>query len=617
MPRRDSSQRHAPLVETVQGPGSLIVLLIALTMLVAPLAPVAAQGPQGPPGDAGPPQDEGAYEGDHVTATINEDVPGLENVTLDTDDPLLVEVSLPQSGDEITTRANVNQLTLLTDHATLTIRDQPGTPATLNASDTEPIQITTPANANLTHTNDTILLESDSATLEISGENLTLDGDQILIHGDATWETTHQTDDDAQQQDRRGPPSSPSERAQQAQNDRDREPGPPADRPATWQRPAMGPPGAQELPHHVDARYFAFTLDADGMHNLTVHDETLGTIGFDSNIDTLRQIGVSVQAHGNDTRILAVDAPATQIHIQAPNLTHALPTNTTLPSGASLTTDHNATEDTLHIHVHRPMDAVPASSPADHRPAHALERVDGPPGLTAKSDRANMSVASEYPQHINSTFDGEINGTQGNISLGLTLERALLIEDTPRTGQVNIGDPAIAEQALNNGTTHVEDDRVINHFDLWSGTLEVILEPGEDTVKITYQATNLSAPPNTLFVLEAKTQAPPGANLTPTANGVIVDNGSLQAEYSLAGPVIVDGHEAWADRSIHINSDDQVRILVAYPAGDNITHDPTVSVQSAPGVETLTRLAASPYAIAVGALGAIALVGITAWNRRG
>lgn len=604
----------------------LIVSLTAFLVLTGPIAaPVSAQG--GPPDHAGP-GDEGEIE--HFSVHVNDSLPGLEDLNLSTHDGVVLDrVILPQEGEEFRSSTDEDALKVNTAAASLEIEDTEQAHAELSAQD-EPIVLWPGPNATLEpHEEGLSVLLTDDQGLEVRGDNVTLEDDHAHVEGEAYWFATgtedpgpsedgNQTDDGAEddqqsRDDQQGPPDhAPAQGGPQDGG------GPPADTPATWRPNATPGPGEPlELPHTVDARYFTLNLTQDGAHEVSLHGTQLGTIVFDADeIDTLRRAGATVQGHGDNVTLHAVDAPATQITVQADNVTTTLPNQTTLPSNATVVMETE--EDRVHIHVQRPSEAVPSEPTREHRPAAAIDRSPGQaPGLTAKGENASTGVASERPDRVDTSFDGEIDGVEGNVSLGLVFERALLIEDRQGNGQVDVGDPAVAETHLTNGTTHVGDEVITNEFDLWSGTLKVNVEPGDETAKVTYEATNLSAPPDTLFVIETQVQAPAQASLTPTDNGVIVDNGSLQAEYSITGPVVVDGEDAWADRSILIDDDDAVRILMAYPAGDNITHDPTVSVQSSPGAEVLSTVAASPYAIALGALGAAVLVGATAWSRRG
>lgn len=372
-----------------------------------------------------------------------------------------------------------------------------------------------------------------------------------------------------------------------------------------------------ELPREIEGRFVSFTLNATGIENLTLHGTPLGSIGFDPiRVDEIDRRGARLSVEGPTFELDATDTPATRLSIEATNLTVDLPLSATLPSGAHV--DVTVEGDELTLHVTRPADALAGETPVEHRPADApVEPTDGPtPGLRSQAAGGELGVTSQRPDTVATTFSGELNGTAGNVSLRMDLVRAMLIDDTNGNGQVDIGEPAIAEHGLSNGTSRVEGDTLVNRFDLWNGNLSVSVEPGNGTAKVTYTVTNLSAPPGTLFVLETEIGAPPGASLAPTADGVVVHNGSMEARYTLGGPVTVDGSQAWADRSIFVDSNGTVSVLLAYPAGDDIVHDPTVSIASVPGAQTVAQLAASPYAIAAGAIGAVLLVGATAWARR-
>ncbi|PSG95983.1 hypothetical protein BRD56_12890 [Thermoplasmatales archaeon SW_10_69_26] len=373
---------------------------------------------------------------------------------------------------------------------------------------------------------------------------------------------------------------------------------------------------AAELPYTFEGRNVAFELHEDGLRNASVHGTPVGEVSFDPiAIEELERRGASFAVEGESFELRLQDTPAVQLHLEADNLTADLPAETTLPSGAQVTTDVEADE--LGLRVNRPADALANETSVDHRPAEQpVERTEGPqPGLETSSDEGRLGVESPSPNTITTRFDSS-DELAPNVSVELGLARAMLIDDTNGNNRVDVGEPALAERPLANGTARVEGDELVHRFALWSGNLTVTVEPGNETAKVTYVAENLSAPPGTLFVLETSVQAPPDANLTPTDTGVIVENGTTSAAYSATGPVTVDGEEAWAQRSIFVDGDDRVRVLVAYPAGDDIVHDPTVSVQSSAS-EVAQQLAASPYAILVGAgLAAIMVVATVAYRRR-
>jgi hypothetical protein len=395
--------------------------------------------------------------------------------------------------------------------------------------------------------------------------------------------------------------------------------GPQVPKQPTWRPerpPHAGAASALELPHEVEGRFLGFTLTEAGLENVTVHGTPMGSVAFPvDGVDELRRDGVSVRADGPGFEVHGDDAPAAQLRVEADELTADLPDRVTLASEATVTT--RVEGDEVRLRVDRPANALANHTVAEHRPPERpVERLEGPgEGLAARSDGGVLGVASDDPQSVRTSFQGNLDGVEGNVSLDLAVERALLVDDANGNGKVDVGDPAVAERPLRNGTTIVDGDELVNRFQLWSGTLDVIVEPGQETAKVTYEARNLSAPPGTLFVLETRVEAPADAALTPTPNGVVVDNGSLEATYAATGPVTVDGSEAWADRSIFVDSDDEVRVLLAYPAGDNITHDPTVSVQGS-AAAAVADLAASSQAIAAGAVGAALLVGATAWARQ-
>lgn len=372
-----------------------------------------------------------------------------------------------------------------------------------------------------------------------------------------------------------------------------------------------------QLPFTFEGRFVEFDLDATSLSNLTVHGTPLGEVSFDPvEPDQLRRAGSQLGVEGDGFELHAIDAPATQIRIEADGLSADVPNRTSLPSGAEILVHQE--DDELVIRVTKPDGVLSNRTAFEHRPSEApVERTEGPePGLRAKTRGGELGVRSSDPGTVAASFSGRQNGTTGNVSMELGLTRAMLIEDTNGNGRLDVGEPAVAERALTNGTTEVQGDELISRFQLWSGNLSVVVEPGDETAKVTYEVHNLSAPPGTLFVLETRVQAPPGANLTPTDDGVKVQNGSMEARYSAAGPVTVDGGEAWADRSIFVDSNDTVRVMLAYPAGDDIVHDPTLAIQSVPGTQAIDRLTASPWAVVFGALAATMLVGVTVWQRR-
>jgi hypothetical protein len=382
----------------------------------------------------------------------------------------------------------------------------------------------------------------------------------------------------------------------------------------TWKQGRSQP--AVGLPHTVEGRYVSFEFTEQSLSNLSVHGTPLGEVTYEEvTADEIRQRGASFRAEGDGFELRVQDAPAAQLRLEAPNLRTDLSEQTTLPSGAQVHVD--AEDDELRIRVERPADALANETIGDHRaPTGPVEAKQGPqPGLETRSEEGQLGITSSDPNTITTSFDGDLDELDTNISVELGLARAMLIDDTNGNNRVDVGEPALADRPLRNGTVSVENDTLVHRFPLWSGNLTVTVEPGEDTAKITYAAEDLDAPPGTLFVLETHVEAPEDADLTPTDTGVVVDNGTMRAEYSATGPVLVDGEEAWAQRSIFVDGDDRVRVLTAYPAGDDIEHDPTVAVQSA--AEVAETLAASPYAIAIGVgLAGVLVAGSVIHRRR-
>jgi hypothetical protein len=375
-------------------------------------------------------------------------------------------------------------------------------------------------------------------------------------------------------------------------------------------------PSVLGLPHDYQGRHVAFDLAGDRIGNLTLHGTPVGEITFDPvTVDEVDRRGANFEAEGEDFELRVQDTPAVQLRLEATNLSADLSERTTLPSGAQVHVD--VEDDELRLRVDRPSDALANRTIAEHQaPSAPVERTEGPaPGLATEDEQGRLGIESESPNTITTSFSNRTDDLDANVSVELGLARAMLVDDTNGNSRVDVGEPALAERPLANGSVAVEDDQLVHRFPLWSGNLTVTVEPGEDTAKVTYVATNLSAPPGTLFVLETNVVAPPDANLTPTDTGVVVENGIMQAEYSATGPVTVDGEEAWAQRSIFVDGDDRVRVLTAYPAGDNVTHDPTVAVQSTAS-DVAERVAASPYAVVVGAGLAGLLVAGTVIHRR-
>lgn len=385
-----------------------------------------------------------------------------------------------------------------------------------------------------------------------------------------------------------------------------------------WQQRATQARGPADLPYSFEGRYVAFQLHEGGLSNVSVHGTPLGDVAFPvSGVEEFRDRGSRLHAEGEAFELEVADTPAVQLEIEADEgLALDLPASTTLPSGARV--DVRVEEDELRLQVRQPDDVLSNRTFVEHRPAEVpVERTEGPsPGLRTRTEGGEFGITSSDPSTLAAQFQGELDGTRGNVSLQFGLARAMLISDTNGNGRVDVGEPAVAESSLSNGTTDVEGDVLVSRFPLWSGSLSLTVEPGNETAKVTYEAHNLSAPPGTLFVLETRLEAPPGAQLEPTDTGVEIRNGSLTAAYSAAGPVTVDGADAWAQRSIFVDSNDTVRVLLAYPAGDDIVHDPTLAIQSVGPAEVAQRLAASPYAILVGAGLAGLLVAGTVARRR-
>jgi hypothetical protein len=371
------------------------------------------------------------------------------------------------------------------------------------------------------------------------------------------------------------------------------------------------------LPVEFDGRFLGFTVNATGVQNLRLHGTPVGDIPTPKvTVDEVTRTGNQIQIEGEGFELSAVDAPAARLTVEAPGLASQVDASTTLPSGATVETSIES--DKVELTVKRPAGALAAESPLEHRPAERpVETNPGPePSLSADTGQGALGITSSDPARVDAQFEGTLDGVEGNISVTLGLTRAMLVEDTNGNDRVDVGEPAIAEQALTDGETEIVGDELVSQFALWSGNLTVRVEPGNTTAKVTYEAHDLQAPPGTLFVLETEVQAPANANLRPTDDGVVVRNGSMSARYAASGPVTVDGEEAWADRSIFVDGNDTVRMLVAYPAGDDVVHDPTLAVQSVPGQEAIARLAASPYSVAIGAVLAGALVAGTAYYKR-
>lgn len=375
------------------------------------------------------------------------------------------------------------------------------------------------------------------------------------------------------------------------------------------------PAQADRLPMQIDGRYLSLNLTADGLSAITIHGVLLGQVTTSlENLTRLTERGARFEASTDEVTITGLDAPRTQLLITGSNLTAELSPRASLPSGATVETE--ILSGSISLRVQPPeggLDTSPTPS-LDHPP---VERRPGPnPGLSARSERANLGVAADQHGDVSTTFQGEIDGAAGEVGLRLDLVRAMLVRDLDGDGQVSIGEPALAEAPLDAGNTTVVDREMHTRFSLWSGDLTVITEPGSTHAKITYVVEDLDAPQGTLFVLETSAHGLGDAPLRATPDGVMVENGSLSAQYSASGPVTVDDEAAWAQHSVMIGPQGDVTVLLTYPAGDEIVHDPTISVQSLGQVAT-TVTEAAPMAVLLGAAGALGLVAFSVYRRRG
>lgn len=427
---------------------------------------------------------------------------------------------------------------------------------------------------------DRLILRSDGLVASARGDDFSLEGERLLAPGDLLLT--------AGTQESQGPP--------------------------TWAA-SEGPAPSDRLPIQIDGRYLSVNLTADGLSAITVHGVLLGQINTSlENLTRFAEHGARIEAGTDDVSITGLDAPRTQLLITGPNLTADLATGASLPSGATVETE--ILPGSISLRVQPPKGSLDTSPtpPLDRPP---VERTPGPrPGLAAQSEAANLGVAADRSGTLSTTFQGAIDGAEGEVGLSLDLVRALLVRDLDGDGQVSIGEPAMAETALDDGNTTVVDREMHTRFPLWSGNLTVITEPGSTHAKITYVVEGLEAPPGTLFVLETSAHGLGDAPLRATPDGVMVENGSLAAQYSASGPVTVDGEDAWAQHTVMIGPQGDVTVLLTYPAGDEIVHDPTVSIQSLEQVAA-TVTEAAPMAVLLGAAAALGLVAFSVYRRRG
>ncbi len=583
------------------------LVFLAVALLLAPTGLVAAQGSgggngTGPPGDrtAGS-QDDGNATQDQGQASGKADDRRRGPPALGPGPIALGEVTLVWTGSSIEDLrlGNVTLITNLTAPALedaqargqgpdgLSISGPDGT-VRIKGGDRLSVNLDTdgsavaqlPVSLETARDGQHLVLRSDGLVASVRGDGLALDGDRLL--GPGGFLLT------AGIQEGQGPP--------------------------TWAAP-RSPTPSDRLPIQIEGRYLSLNLTADGLSAITVHGVLLGQINVTlDNLTRFTQQGARLEAATPAVAITGLDAPRTQLLVSGANLSADLATDAALPSGASVETE--VLPGSISLRVHPPAGSLDTSPtpPIDHPP---VKRTPGPqPGLAAQSQSANLGVAADRSGSLSTTFQGAIDGAEGEVGLTLDLVRAMLVRDLDGDGQVSIGEPAMAEAALDEGNTTVVDREMHTRFPLWSGNLTVITQPGSTQAKITYVVEGLDAPPGTLFVLETNAYGLGDAPLRATPDGVMVENGSLAAQYSASGPVTVDGEDAWAQHTVMLGSQGDVTVLLTYPAGDEIVHDPTVSVQSL-GHVAATLTEAAPMAVLVGAAAALGLVAFSVYRRRG
>lgn len=593
------------------------LVLLAAAMLLAPTGLVAAQGGgngSGPPDDGG----DGSQEDGNATSEDPDRRQGKGDQARQRGGPppidpgpiSLGEVHLVWTGSSIEDLRLGN--TTLIDNLTApaleeaTAREQgprglsisgPDGTLRLKGGDRLSLNLDTDGSAvvhldgaiDTAWDKDRLILRSDGLIASARADDLGLDGHRLLAAGGLLLT--------AGTQQNQGPPTWAADKA--AERAGSAEPTEPADR----------------LPIQVDGRYLSLNLTADGLSAITIHGVLLGQVNTSlENLTRLTERGARFEAGTDEVTITGLDAPRTQLLITGPNLTADLSTRASLPSGATVETE--VLPGSISLRVQPPKGTLDTSpTPAlDHPP---VQRHPGPdPGLAAQSERANLGVAADRQGNVSTTFQGEIDGAHGEVGLSLDLVRAMLVRDLDGDGQVSIGEPALAEAPLDAGDTTVLDREMHTRFALWSGNLTVITEPGSTHAKITYVVEDLDAPPGTLFVLETSAHGLGDAPLRATPDGVMVENGSLAAQYSASGPVTVDDEDAWAQHSVLIGPQGDVTVLLTYPAGDEIVHDPTISVQSL-GDVAATVTEAAPMAVILGAAAALGLVAFSVHRRRG
>ncbi len=513
-------------------------------------------------------------DGDRLTELTYRGVPILSSLTIP---GLAMAQEIERKG---------NELQIEGEDAELEVRADPGLRFTAESEST--LEATLAPGVRAERIDDRLELRADGLLVTVDGDELSLDGRTLTLSGElelsasahpraeqATWEPPTQAGEDAEADDQ-----------------------------------------APRFPLSFEGRYVSFLLNHTGLENLTIHGVPVGSITFNaSSLSETRRAGAMFQAEGDGFEVRAIDAPTVQLRIEGERVTTEIPPTQSLPSGAKVLL--TIQEDQLDLRVQRPSQGLSDQTPVDHVPSQERPaRTPGPtPGLETTENGSSFQVRSDQPGELLTQFQGELNGSTGAVGLSLTLTRAMLIQDTDGDGHVGIGEPALITAPLGEGNITVQGDALVTTFPLWSGNLTLTVEPGQGTAKVTYAVEDLNAPPGTLFVLETVARAPDNATLTPTADGVIVENGTMRAVYSAAGPVSVDGAPAWANHAILAQSDGTVSVLVAYPAGDTMEHDPTVAIQSA-GTVLARALTASPWSILVGAIAAMGIVAITVATRR-
>lgn len=590
------------------------IALLAAALLLAPATLVVAQGPSGgsngngtgPPDDRGdgdqgnqtgdgegngPPDDRGSSQADRRGPPALDPGPitlgevslvwtggSIEDLRLG-DVPLVANLTAPALDQAKAREQGRHGLTISGPDGTLRLKGGDRLSLTLDTEGSA--LVTLQPGLETAWDKDRLVLRSDGLVASVRGQSLDLDGHRLLAPDKLLLTAGIQQD--------QGPP--------------------------TW-APTDAPSPSQALPIEIDGRYLSLKLTPEGLTAITIHGVPLGQINTSlQDLTRFTETGARFEATTTQVTITGLDAPRTQLLVTGPNLTADLSQRATLPSGATVETQIHP--GSISLRVHPPAGGLDTSPTPPVEPTRIEHRPGPHPGLASQSEDANLAVSADKRGNLSTHFQGRLDGADGQVGLSLDLVRAMLVRDLDGDGQVSIGEPALAEIPLDEGVTTLGEREMHTRFALWSGNLTVITEPGSQHAKITYEVEGLEAPPGTLFVLETSARGLGDALIRATPDGVMVENGSLAAQYSAAGPVTVDGEDAWAQHTIMIGPRGEVNVLLTYPAGDRIVHDPTISVQSIGQTVATTLTEAAPMAILLGAAAALGLVAVSVHRRRG